>query len=149
MATEMQNMLFKSEMPKNQFYEAAIFYKPLSNVGGDIYDYIKANDDEKFEKLELLNSIYDLIKEETERRPDVTLERFLENIETLIGRHFERIIMPGYELQQDEIFEQQKISEKRASKNRYRANQEKNQSVAKKKQASANKKYNAKIKKKR
>ncbi|GAA6173175.1 DEAD/DEAH box helicase [Colwellia sp. KU-HH00111] len=76
-------------------------------------------------------------------------ERFLENIETLIGRHFERIIMPGYELQQDEIFEQQKISEKRASKNRYRANQEKNQSVAKKKQASANKKYNAKIKKKR
>ena len=48
MATEMQNMLFKNEMPKNQFYEAGIFYKPLSNVGGDIYDYIKANDDESF-----------------------------------------------------------------------------------------------------
>jgi len=35
-------------MPKNRFYEAAIFYKPLSNIGGDIYDYIKANDDESF-----------------------------------------------------------------------------------------------------
>jgi len=45
-----------------------------------LIDYILKCDD-KFEKLELLNSIYDLIKEETERRPDVTLERFLENID--------------------------------------------------------------------
>ena len=78
-------------------------------------------------------------------------ERFLENIEALIGRQFERIVVPGYELRQDEVFEHQKISEKRASKNRYRANQEKNQVIAKKKEASrsSNTKYNANIKKKR
>jgi len=78
-------------------------------------------------------------------------ERFLENIEELIGRKFERIIVPGYELKQDETLEHQQISEKRASKNRYRANQEKNQAIEKKKQASrsSNKKYNAKIKRKR
>jgi len=46
MATEMQNMLFPNKMPNNQHYEAAIFYKPLSNVGGDIYDYIKINEEE-------------------------------------------------------------------------------------------------------
>ncbi len=45
-----------------------------------LIDYILKSDD-KFEKLELLNSIYDLIKEETERTPDVTLEQFLENIQ--------------------------------------------------------------------
>lgn len=78
-------------------------------------------------------------------------ERFLENIEALIGRQFERIVVPGYELRQDEAFEHQKMSEKRASKNRYRANQEKNQGIAKKKEAlrPSNTKYNAKIKKKR
>ena len=78
-------------------------------------------------------------------------ERFLGNIEELIGRKFEKIIVPGYELQQDEALEHQQSTEKRASKNRYRANQEKNQVIAKKKQASgsSNKKYNAKIKKKR
>jgi len=78
-------------------------------------------------------------------------ERFLDNIEALIGRQFERIIVPGYELNQDEALEHQQVSEKRASKNRYRANQEKNQAIEKKKQASrsSNKKYNAKIKKKR
>ncbi len=78
-------------------------------------------------------------------------ERFLDSIEALIGRQFERIIVPGYELNQDEALEHQQVSEKRASKNRYRANQEKNQAIEKKKQASrsSNKKYNAKIKKKR
>lgn len=45
-----------------------------------LIDYILKSDD-KFEKLELLNSLYDLIKEESERRPDVTLEQFLENIQ--------------------------------------------------------------------
>jgi DNA helicase-2/ATP-dependent DNA helicase PcrA len=44
-----------------------------------LVDYILKSDD-KFEKLELLNSIYDLIKDESERRPDVTLEVFLENV---------------------------------------------------------------------
>ena len=78
-------------------------------------------------------------------------ERFLGNIEELIGRQFERIIVPGYELKKDEALEYQQSSEKRASKNRYRTNQEKNQVIEKKKQAtrSSNTKYNAKIKKKR
>ena len=78
-------------------------------------------------------------------------ERFLENIEELIGRKFERIIVPGYELRQDEAIEHQQISEKRENKNRYRARQEKNQAIEKKKQNSRTikQKYNAKIKKKR
>lgn len=79
-------------------------------------------------------------------------ERFLENIEALIGRQFERIIVPGYELKRDEALEYNQASEKRASKNRYRATQEKNQALAKKhtkKNPTANKKYNVKIKKKR
>jgi len=77
-------------------------------------------------------------------------ERFLENIEALIGRQFERIIVPGYELKKDELLAHQQSTEKRASKNRYRANQEKNQAIAKKRAASSsNKKYNTKIKKKR
>ena len=78
-------------------------------------------------------------------------ERFLENIEILIGRQFNRIIVPGYEFKQDELIEHQQSTEKRASKNRYRASQDKNQALAKKKQqsGSANKKYNSKIKKKR
>lgn len=78
-------------------------------------------------------------------------ERFLENIESLIGRQFNRIIVPGYELKADEAFEHQQISEKRESKNRYRANQDKNHAIEKKKKAAKtnNKKYNSKIKKKR
>ncbi|PCH97072.1 MAG: RNA helicase [Gammaproteobacteria bacterium] len=77
-------------------------------------------------------------------------ERFLENIEALIERQFERIIVPGYELNKEEALEHQQITEKRVSKNRYRANQEKNQAIAKKKTArSSDKKYNVKIKKKR
>jgi len=82
-------------------------------------------------------------------------EKFLENIEALIERKFQRIIVPGYELKRDEALEHQQVTEKRASKNRYRASQEKNQAIAKKNtkktlssQASG-KKYNSKIKKKR
>jgi superfamily II DNA/RNA helicase len=82
-------------------------------------------------------------------------EKFLENIEALIERKFERIIVPGYELRRDEAFEYQQSTEKRASKNRYRASQEKNQAIAKKDAGrtspalGASKKYNTKIKKKR
>jgi superfamily II DNA/RNA helicase len=82
-------------------------------------------------------------------------EKFLENIEALIERKFERIIVPGYELRRDEAFEYEQIAEKRASKNRYRANQEKNQAIAKKSTSltspalAKSKKYNTKIKKKR
>lgn len=59
-------------------------------------------------------------------------ERFLENIEQLIGRKFERLVMPGYELDsplppqyQDETVEQVK-------KNRYQSTQDKNQAIARK-----------------
>lgn len=82
-------------------------------------------------------------------------EKFLENIEALVERQFQRIIVPGYELNRDEALEHQQVTEKRASKNRYRASQEKNQAIAKKnaKKAvvsrSSSKKYNSKIKKKR
>jgi len=82
-------------------------------------------------------------------------EKFLENIEALIERKFQRIIVPGYELKRDEALAHEQVIEKRASKNRYRANQEKNQSIAKKNEKKASvsrstsKKYNSKIKKKR
>ena len=82
-------------------------------------------------------------------------EKFLENIEALIERKFQRIIVPGYELKRDEALAHEQVIEKRASKNRYRANQEKNQSIAKKNERkvspsrSTSKKYNSKIKKKR
>jgi len=81
-------------------------------------------------------------------------ERFLENIEALIGRQFERIVVPGYELKRDEALEYNQASEKRVSKNRYRATQEKNQTIAKKNSKkktpkTVTKKYNNKIQKKR
>ena len=81
-------------------------------------------------------------------------ERFLGNIETLIGREFEKIIVPGYEFNRSEAEAYQQASAKKESKNRYRATQEKNQDLAKKsKQAKSHgkptNKYNSKIKKKR
>jgi superfamily II DNA/RNA helicase len=82
-------------------------------------------------------------------------ERFLENIEELIERKFERIIVPGYEFSRTEMDDYQQASVKRDSKNRYRATQEKNQKIAKKAtkvqaaRKSKNTKYNAQIKKKR
>ena len=86
-------------------------------------------------------------------------ERFLENIEQLIERKFERIVAPGYEFNRQEADDYQESTVKRDSKNRYRATQEKNQSLAKKdvknkkqsknKAARTNSKYNNKIQKKR
>jgi superfamily II DNA/RNA helicase len=82
-------------------------------------------------------------------------EKFLENIEALVERKFERIIVPGYELKRDEALAHQQVIEKRASKNRYRTSQDKNQAIAKKNakkvspSTNPSKKYNAKIKKKR
>jgi superfamily II DNA/RNA helicase len=81
-------------------------------------------------------------------------ERFLGNIEELIGRKFEKIIVPGYEFNRLEAEEYQQAVVKKESKNRYRATQEKNQGLAKKSkvaQSSAKPvgKYNNKIKKKR
>ncbi|WP_019029912.1 DEAD/DEAH box helicase [Colwellia piezophila] len=86
-------------------------------------------------------------------------ERFLGNIEELIGRKFERVVVPGYEFNRQEADAYQEASVKRDSKNRYRATQEKNQNLAKKdvkskaqsknKAARTNSKYNNKIQKKR
>lgn len=86
-------------------------------------------------------------------------ERFLENIEQLIERRFERIIAPGYEFNTQETESYTEASTKRESKNRYRATQEKNQKIAKKprkdkvvnkkKATRTTSKYNNKIKKKR
>lgn len=86
-------------------------------------------------------------------------ERFLENIEALIGRQFERIVVPGYEFNRQEADAYQEATVKRESKNRYRATQEKNQQLAKKelktkakkksKIARTTAKYNSKVKKKR
>jgi len=84
-------------------------------------------------------------------------ERFLENIETLIGRQFERIVVPGYEFNRQEAESYQESNQKRESKNRYRATQEKNQKISKKqvksklstKNKNSKSKYNTKIKKKR
>ncbi len=91
-------------------------------------------------------------------------ERFLENIEALIGRQFERIIVPGYELDRPMPAQYENAGEKPAQQNRYRAAQAKNQALAKKqatkkstksaskkkrKSPTTNTKYNAKIKKKR
>lgn len=86
-------------------------------------------------------------------------ERFLENIEQLIQRKFERIVAPGYEFNRQEAEMYQEATVKRESKNRYRATQEKNQKIAKKTIKSQAKrknttartqaKYNTKIQKKR
>ena len=60
----------------------------------------------------------------------------MDNIEALIGRRFERIIEPGYEF--DRHLPQQydgQVEDKPLKKSRYRAEQEKNQLLAKKKAA--------------
>lgn len=46
LASEMQSMLFPSELPNNKFIEMAAFYQPHAQVGGDYYDYIKLNENE-------------------------------------------------------------------------------------------------------
>jgi ATP-dependent RNA helicase RhlE len=59
-------------------------------------------------------------------------EQFLDNIETLIGRQFERIIYPGYEM--SEHFEDQNSgTEKPLKKSRYKATQEHNHMIERKK----------------
>lgn len=46
LAADMQNMLIPSELPNNHIIEAAAFYKPHKNVGGDYYDLIQISDTE-------------------------------------------------------------------------------------------------------
>jgi superfamily II DNA/RNA helicase len=59
-------------------------------------------------------------------------EKFLDNIEQLIGRKFESIVMPGYEF--DASAEPKAVIglNKPSSKNRYQAGLDKNQSIARK-----------------
>jgi len=88
-------------------------------------------------------------------------ERFLDNIEQLIGRKFERIITPGYELNRALPAQYQGMESAPVKKSRYKAAQAKNQElekkradkvkIAKKKRNNPNEtsKYNSKIKKKR
>ncbi len=64
--------------------------------------------------------------------------KFLENIETLIGRRFERIVLPGYEFDEFEEQAQLKANKyqtiKKSDANRYRTTQAKNQALSHKKQ---------------
>lgn len=85
-------------------------------------------------------------------------EQFLEKIEELIERKFERIVAPGYELERALPAQYKDEVEKPLKKSRYKATQEKNQALAKKKtdnagsrkkKTSVTTKYNSKIKKKR
>ena len=60
-------------------------------------------------------------------------EQFLDNIEELIGRQFERIIYPGYEMA-DNYEGVEGDGEKPLKKSRYKATQERNQMIARKKE---------------
>jgi len=46
LAGAMQNMLVPSELPNNDRIEAAAFYRPHKNIGGDYYDFIHINEHE-------------------------------------------------------------------------------------------------------
>ncbi len=46
LASEMQNMLFPSQLPNNEFLDIYAHYQPHSQVGGDYYDFIKLNEKE-------------------------------------------------------------------------------------------------------
>ena len=46
LASEMQNMLFPASLPKNDKLQAAAYYQPHQQVGGDYYDYIEISDHE-------------------------------------------------------------------------------------------------------
>ncbi|WP_448211215.1 DEAD/DEAH box helicase [Colwellia sp. MEBiC06753] len=59
-------------------------------------------------------------------------EKFLGNIESLIGRKFEKIILPGYEMSEDEYRSSKKTLVDAAKKNRYQTTLEKNRTIANK-----------------
>lgn len=46
MAKEVQAMLIPSSLPMDEHFDFAAFYKPIRQVGGDYYDFIRLNDDE-------------------------------------------------------------------------------------------------------
>ena len=59
-------------------------------------------------------------------------EKFLDNIEALIERKFERIVVPGYELDRPLPAQYDGQQEAPLKKSRYKVTQEKNQALAKK-----------------
>jgi sigma-B regulation protein RsbU (phosphoserine phosphatase) len=46
LASEMQSMLFPSTLPSNKIIDAAAFYQPHQQVGGDYYDFVWLNENE-------------------------------------------------------------------------------------------------------
>ncbi len=46
LASEMQNMLFPSQLPHNERIEMAAYHKPHQDVGGDYYDFIELSENE-------------------------------------------------------------------------------------------------------
>jgi phosphoserine phosphatase RsbU/P len=46
LASQMQSMLFPEKLPNDEKIEAAAFYQPQREVGGDYYDFIRLNDNE-------------------------------------------------------------------------------------------------------
>lgn len=93
-------------------------------------------------------------------------EKFLGSIEELIGRKFEKIVMPGYEMSDEEYRTSKKVNAKKGlakdgntetpKKNRYQTTQDKNREIAKKRSATSAKsktnnkgKVTKKIKKRR
>jgi len=46
LAADMQNMLVPRELPSNEKIEAAAFYKPHKNIGGDYYDFVQVSEHE-------------------------------------------------------------------------------------------------------
>ncbi|WP_372882690.1 DEAD/DEAH box helicase [Psychromonas sp.] len=61
-------------------------------------------------------------------------EQFLDNIETLIGRRFERIVYSGYEMDSSLPSHYEQANDKPLKKSRYKATQERNQMLALKKE---------------
>ncbi|WP_111977184.1 DEAD/DEAH box helicase [Algibacillus agarilyticus] len=81
-------------------------------------------------------------------------EKFLSNIEALIERKFERIVLPGYEIRESNSDHKKAEIVNKVAKNRYEANKLKNRAVekktkGKKKPQNSTAKYNKAIKKKR
>jgi len=46
LAADMQNMLVPSSLPNNEKIQAAAFYKPHKNIGGDYYDFVQISENE-------------------------------------------------------------------------------------------------------
>ncbi len=46
LASKMQNMLFPSVLPRDEYLEVDAFYQPHLQVGGDYYDFFKISDNE-------------------------------------------------------------------------------------------------------